>query len=200
VPITNWFYARVSTKKQDPKSQVNAARARGIPTKNIVVEVASGGRHDRPELARLLARLEPGDTLVTYKLDRLARSLHHLLTVVKDLEARGIAFETLDGINTKGSTGKLVLQIFGAVAEFEKNLLLERTMAGLEAARAEGRVGGRRRAMTPQQIEAVRQRMASGELKAHEAAKLHGISVRSLWRNLRWAADKAALKAMPAAA
>jgi hypothetical protein len=151
VPITNWFYARVSTKKQDPKSQVNAARARGIPTKNIVVEVASGGRHDRPELARLLARLEPGDTLVTYKLDRLARSLHHLLTVVKDLEARGIAFETLDGINTKGSTGKLVLQIFGAVAEFEKNLLLERTMAGLEAARAEGRVGGRRRAMTPQQ-------------------------------------------------
>jgi DNA invertase Pin-like site-specific DNA recombinase len=193
--MATWFYARVSTRKQDPKAQVNAARARGIPAKHVVVEVASGGRHDRPELAKLLARLEPGDTLVTYKLDRLARSLHHLLTLTKDLEARGIAFETLDGISTKGSTGKLVLQIFGAVAEFERNLLLERTMAGLDAARAEGRVGGRRRSMTPAQIEAVRQRMASGELKAHEAAKLHGISERSLWRNLKWATEAAAVRA-----
>src|SRR5687768_10158470 len=117
--MTTYFYARVSSRKQDHKSQVEAARQRGIPTKNIVVETASGARNDRPELVKLLARLERGDVLVTFKLDRLARSLHHLLTVVKDLEERGIAFETLDGINTKGSTGKLVLQIFGAVAEFE---------------------------------------------------------------------------------
>ena len=140
--VPTYFYARVSTKKQDPKAQVAAARQRGIPTKNIIVETASGAKNDRPELAKLLARLERGDTLVTFKLDRPARSLHHLLAVVKDLEERGIAFETLDGINTKGSTGKLVLQIFGAVAEFEKNLILERTMAGLRAARAEGKVGG----------------------------------------------------------
>jgi DNA invertase Pin-like site-specific DNA recombinase len=191
--MATWFYARVSTKQQDPKSQVAAARARGIPAKNIVVETASGAKHDRPELTKLLARLEPGDVLVTYKLDRLARSLHHLLTLVKDLADRGIAFETLDGISTKGSTGKLVLSIFGAVAEFERNLLLERTMAGLAAARAEGRVGGRRRVMSPQDIEAARRRMGEG-LKAHEVAKLYGISERSLWRNIRWAADVAAAR------
>jgi DNA invertase Pin-like site-specific DNA recombinase len=193
--VTTYFYARCSTKKQDPKSQVEAARQRGIPTKNIIVEFASGAKNDRPELTKLLARLEPGDTLVTYKLDRLARSLHHLLTVTKDLEARGVGFETLDGISTKGSTGKLVLQMFGAVAEFERNLILERTMAGLAAARSEGKVGGRKRTMTPQDIEAVRRRMAAGEIKAHEAAKLHGITERSLWRNLRWVADIEAAKA-----
>jgi len=178
-----------------PGSQVEAARQRGIPTKNIVVEVASGAKNDRPKLNALLASLQRGDVLVTYKLDRLARSLHHLLTVVKELEERGIAFETLDGINTKGSTGKLVLQIFGAVAEFERALILERTMAGLAVARADGKVSGRKRSMTPQDIEAVRRRMAAGELKAREAVKLHGITERSLWRNLRWASDVEALKA-----
>jgi DNA invertase Pin-like site-specific DNA recombinase len=192
--MATYFYARVSSKKQDHKSQVEAARQRGIPTNNIIVETASGARNDRPELAKLLARLERGDVLVTFKLDRLARSLHHLLTVVKDLEERGIAFETLDGINTKGSTGKLVLQIFGAVAEFERNLILERTLAGLAAARREGKVGGRKRTMTPQDIETVRQRMAAGEIKAHEAAAIHGVSERTLWRNLRWATDAKTVK------
>ena len=192
--MATYFYARVSSRHQDPKAQVAAARARGIPTANIVIETASGARHDRPELAKLLARLEPGDVLATFKLDRLARSLHHLLTVVKDLEERGIAFETLDGINTKGSTGKLVLSMFGAVAEFERNLILERTMAGLAAAKAEGKVGGRKRTMTPQQIEAARQDMKERKLKAHEVAAIHGISERSLWRNLRWAADAEAVK------
>ena len=179
--MPTYFYARVSTRRQDPKSQVEAARQRGIPTKNIIVETASGAKHDRPELGKLLARLQRGDVLVTYKLDRLARSLHHLLTVVKDLEDRGIAFETLDGINTKGSTGKLVLQIFGAVAEFEKDLILERTMAGLAAARAEGKVGGRKRTMSPQQIEAARRKLTVERQKAHEVAKIYGISERTLW-------------------
>jgi DNA invertase Pin-like site-specific DNA recombinase len=193
--MATWFYARCSTRKQSPDSQIEAARQRGIPTKNIVVEIASGGKNDRPKLNELLAKLEKGDTLVTFKLDRLARSLHHLLTVVKDLEARDITFETLDGLSTKGSHGKLVLGVMGSVAQFEKDLILERTMAGLAVARSKGHVSGRKRSMTPQQIEAVRQRMASGELKAHEAAKLHGISERSLWRNLRWAADVETLKA-----
>lgn len=193
--MATYFYARVSSRKQDPKSQIEAARKRGIPTKNIIVETASGAKNDRPQLAKLLTRLERGDVLVTFKLDRLARSLHHLLTVVKDLEQRGIAFETLDGINTKGPAGKLVLQLFGAVAEFERNLLLERTMAGLAAARAEGRVGGRRRVMKPQDIEAARRHITQRKLKAREVAKMYGVSERSLWRNLRWAADVEAVKA-----
>jgi DNA invertase Pin-like site-specific DNA recombinase len=193
--MATYFYARVSTRKQDPKAQVEAARQRGIPTKNIIVETASGAKNDRPELAKLLARLEPGDTLVTFKLDRLARSLHHLLTVLKDLDSRGIAFETLDGLSTKGSHGRLVIGVMGSVAQFEKDLILERTMAGLAAARAEGKVGGRKRTMTPQDIEAARRHITEGKLKAREVAKLYGLSERSLWRNLRWAADVKTLQA-----
>jgi len=196
--VATYFYARVSTKKQDHQLQVDAARERGIPAKNIIVETASGAKSTRPKLTKLLADLQHGDVLVTYKLDRLARSLSHLLDITRDLEGRGIAFETLDGISTRGgdgSVGKLVLQIFGAIAEFERNLILERTLAGLAVARSKGKVGGRKRAMTPEDIEAVRKRMKAGELKAHEAAKLFGISERSLWRNLRWASDVETLKA-----
>jgi DNA invertase Pin-like site-specific DNA recombinase len=193
--MATYFYARVSSRHQDPKAQVSAARERGIPAKNIIVETASGAKHDRPDLTKLLARLESGDVLVTFKLDRLARSLHHLLTVLKDLDARGIGFETLDGLSTRGSHGRLTLNVLGSVAQFERELMLERTMAGLKAARAEGRVGGRRRVMTPQDIEAARRHMTEGKLKAHEVARMYGVSERSLWRNLRWATEVDALKA-----
>jgi DNA invertase Pin-like site-specific DNA recombinase len=187
--MATYFYARVSTKQQDPKSQVEAARARGIPASRIVVETASGAKNDRPELAKLLAKVQPGDVLVTFKLDRLARSLHHLLTVLQDLDKRGIGFETLDGVSTRGPTGRLTLSVMGAVAQFEKELMLERTMAGLRAARVEGRVGGRRRKMKPQDVAQARRHMTEGKLKAREVAKMYGVSERSLWRNLRWAAD-----------
>jgi DNA invertase Pin-like site-specific DNA recombinase len=187
--MATFFYARVSTKGQDPKAQIEAALTRGIPAKHIIVETASGVRHDRPQLRQLLARLERGDVLVTYKLDRLARSLHHLLGVLQDLDARGIGFETLDGVSTRGATGRLTLSVLGAVAQFERDLMLERTMAGLNAARAEGRVGGRRRVLKPQDLEAARRHMTEGKLKAREVARMFGVSERSLWRNLRWAAD-----------
>ena len=183
------FYARVSSREQDPKSQVEAARARGIAAANIHIEKASGARHDRPVLTKLLAKLERGDVLVTFKLDRLGRSLAHLVKVLEELDARGIGFETLDGVSTKGSTGKLVLHILGSVAQFERQLLIERTMAGLKVARAEGRTGGRRRKMTPQDITTARKHMTDGKLKAREVAKMYGVSERSLWRNLRWAAE-----------
>jgi len=188
------FYARVSSKEQDPRSQVEAARARGIPAGNIHVETASGARHDRPVLAALLAQLKGGDTLMTFRLDRLGRSLSHLVKTLEDLEARKIAFETLDGVSTKGATGKLVLHVLASVAQFERQLLIERTMAGLAAARAEGRTGGNRRRMTPKDIVAARRHMTEGKLKAREVAKMYGISERSLWRNLRWAEDVETLR------
>jgi DNA invertase Pin-like site-specific DNA recombinase len=188
------FYARVSSKDQDPKPQIEAARARGIPTANIHLETASGGRHERPVLTALIKQLQAGDMLITFRLDRLGRSLAHLVKVLEDLEARGIGFETLDGVSTRGATGKLVLHILGSVAQFERQLLIERTMAGLAAARAEGRTGGNRRRMTPQQIEAARKHMAEGGLKAHQVAKMYGVSERSLWRNLRWAAELEAVR------
>jgi DNA invertase Pin-like site-specific DNA recombinase len=188
--LTIHFYARVSSRGQDAKSQVAAARARGIKAANIHTETASGARHDRPVLDQLLGKLEKGDVLVTFKLDRLGRSLAHLVKVLADLKARGIGFETCDGISTRdGATGELVLHILASVAQFERALLIERTMAGLNVARAEGRTGGRRRKMTPQDITAARKHMTDGKLKAHQVAAMYGISERSLWRNLRWAQD-----------
>jgi DNA invertase Pin-like site-specific DNA recombinase len=135
----------------------------------------------------LRKQLHIGFTGVCFRLDRLGRSLVHLVKVLEDLETRGIGFETLDGVSTRGATGKLVLHILGSAAQFERQLI-ERTMAGLKAARAEGRTGGNRRRMTPQQIETARKRMSEG-LKAREIATMYGVSERSLWRNLRWAAD-----------
>jgi len=134
-------YARVSTAEQDLAAQRRALAAAGCA--EIVEETASGGDAARPELARLLARIGPGDTLVVARLDRLARSLAHLLAVIAALEARGARFRSLaDPIDTTGPSGTLVLQILGAVAEFERALIRERTRAGLAAARARGRRGG----------------------------------------------------------
>jgi DNA invertase Pin-like site-specific DNA recombinase len=134
-------YARVSTAEQDLAAQRAALAAAGCV--EIVEETASGADVARPELARLLARIGRGDTLVVARLDRLARSLAHLLAVLARLEARGAGFRSLaDPIDTAGPSGTLVLQILGAVAEFERALIRERTRAGLAAARARGRRGG----------------------------------------------------------
>ncbi len=134
-------YARVSTGGQDLASQRAALAAAGCT--EVVEETGSGGNAARPALAALLDRLRPGDTLVVARIDRLARSLAHLLAVIGRLEARGIGFRSLgDPIDTAGPSGILVLQILGAVAEFERALIRERTLAGLAAARARGRVGG----------------------------------------------------------
>jgi DNA invertase Pin-like site-specific DNA recombinase len=134
-------YARVSTGGQDLAAQREALRAAGCA--EVVEETASGGDRARPALAALLGRLGPGDTLVVARIDRLARSLAHLLEVIGRLEARGAGFRSLgDPIDTSGPSGTLVLQILGAVAEFERALIRERTLAGLAAARARGRVGG----------------------------------------------------------
>lgn len=134
-------YARVSTAEQDLAAQCRALTAAGCA--EIVEETASGADRVRPQLARLLARIGRGDTLVVARLDRLARSLAHLLAVIAGLEARGARFRSLaDPIDTAGPSGTLVLQILGAVAEFERALIRERTRAGLAAARARGRRGG----------------------------------------------------------
>ncbi|WP_206489919.1 recombinase family protein [Rhodococcus sp. KRD162] len=110
---------------------------------------AYDGRRHRPELAALMDALRPGDTLVVWRLDRLGRSLPHLIETVTELEARGVAFKSLtEEINTTTPGGKLIFHIFGALAEFERNLIRERTMAGLSAARDRGRVGGRPSSLT----------------------------------------------------
>jgi DNA invertase Pin-like site-specific DNA recombinase len=150
-------YARVSTGGQDLGAQRAALRAAGCA--EVVEETGSGADRARPELVGLLRRLRPGDTLVVVRIDRLARSLGHLLSVMAALKARGVGFRSLgDPIDTEGPSGTLVLQILGAVAEFERALIRERTLAGLAAARAAGRVGGnpRLRARDPEALARLR--------------------------------------------
>ncbi|MHA3979136.1 recombinase family protein [Halovulum sp. GXIMD14794] len=134
-------YARVSTGEQSLDPQIRELAAAGCTT--IHEEYASGGNRARPVLARVLDRIEPGDTLVIVRLDRLARSLVHLLSVIEALDARGAHFRSLgDPVDTASPQGRFTLQILGSVAELERALIRERTRAGLSAARAEGRIGG----------------------------------------------------------
>lgn len=141
VPLPLIGYARVSTEDQNLGPQTDALRAAGCS--EVFEEFASGASRSRPELATALNRVRRGDTLVVVRIDRLARSLSHLLAVVEGLRAKGAHFRSLaDPIDTSGPSGVLVLQMLGAVAEFERSLIRERTKAGLQAAKARGRVGG----------------------------------------------------------
>lgn len=140
-------YARVSPRDQHLEPQLDALNKAGCET--IFQEKASGAKKARPEPDRMLAGLRPGDTVYIYKLDRLGRSLKHLLGMVAELEFRGVGLVSLtDAINTTPAQGRLVFNLFASLAEFEQELIRERTHAGLASARALGRVGGRRRGLS----------------------------------------------------
>src|SRR5271169_5473178 len=142
-------YVRVSTDDQDTAAQVAALKAAGC--ERIFREKASGGRWERPELHRLLDQLRKGDVLVVWKLDRLSRSLRDVLTIMERLGESAADFRSLtEAIDTTTAAGRMMMQIVGAFAEFERAMLKERTKAGLDAAREEGRIGGRRRGAAAQ--------------------------------------------------
>jgi DNA invertase Pin-like site-specific DNA recombinase len=144
-------YARVSTQDQTLSLQQNALTKAGC--NKIFTNTASGAKAERKGLEEALTYVRKGDTVVVWRLDRLGRSLPHLITTMTALEERGIGFKSLtENIDTTTSGGKLIFHIFGALAEFERNLIRERTQAGLLAARARGRIGGRPKALTPKQI------------------------------------------------
>jgi DNA invertase Pin-like site-specific DNA recombinase len=166
-------YLRVSTKDQKLHLQRDALLAAGVQEGYLYQDVASGATPARPGLEACLKALRPGDTLVVWKLDRLARSLVHLLKIVQDLEQRHIGFRILEGaeacLDTTTSTGKLFLGLLGLFAEFERNVIRERVVAGLIAARERGHRGGRRPKLSAaQQREA--QFLASGGMKKTEIA------------------------------
>ncbi len=144
-------YARVSTPEQKLRLQKDALRKAGC--KRIFTDVASGAQASREGLEKMLAFLRERDSLVVWKLDRLGRSLKHLIELVTELQARKIGFRSLqENIDTTTSGGKLVFHVFGALAEFERDLVQDRTRAGLAAARARGRKGGRRRVMDDKKV------------------------------------------------
>jgi DNA invertase Pin-like site-specific DNA recombinase len=137
-------YARVSTNEQNLDLQLDALKKEGVAPADIYTDKITSTKAERPGLETALSHLREGDTLVVWRLDRLARSLSHLINLVNRLAGQGIAFKSLtERIDTASATGKLVFHIFGALAEFERNLIKERTVAGLSAARARGRLGGR---------------------------------------------------------
>ncbi len=164
-------YARVSTIDQDNAAQVAALKAAGC--ERIFREKASGGRWDRPELHRLLDQLRKGDVLVVWKLDRLSRSLRDVLIVMERLSAAKAGFRSLtEAIDTTTPAGRMMMQMMGAFAEFERAMLRERTKAGLESARREGRIGGRRPKLSERQRAEIRRMVGRGEKSAADAARL----------------------------
>ena len=184
------FYARVSTRDQNPALQVDAARKMGVKNDDIFVEKASGSRGDRPVLAQALAVCEKGDTLACWKLDRVGRSVKHLSNLLADLEARGVHFRTVeDGLNTQGSTGKLVLHMLSAVAQFERDLIIERTRAGLAMARKNGKRLGPPVKWQPDMAKQARRLLDKGDLTAQEVANVLKVSRRTLFSGLRAARE-----------
>lgn len=176
-------YARISTQEQDTQAQVTALEK--AKCELIFHEQASGGRWDRPELHRLLEQLRKGDVLVVWKLDRLSRSLKDLLVILEKIEKAGAAFLSLtESIDTLTPAGRMMMQIVGSFAEFERAMLRERTKAGLESARKEGRVGGRRPKLTPQQQNEIISLVTSGTKTAADAARLFRVHPSTVTRLL----------------
>jgi DNA invertase Pin-like site-specific DNA recombinase len=176
-------YARVSTQDQKPELQLDALGATGC--EKVFVEKASGATRDRPELMAALDYVRKGDTLVVWKLDRLARSLKQLIETVELLEERGIGFKSLtESIDTTTSGGRLIFHIFAALAEFERNIIRDRTNAGLEAARARGRVGGRPKALSETDLTAARALLGDPMITTKQIAERLGVSLSTLYKHI----------------
>jgi len=176
-------YARVSTIEQNEDLQQDALDRAGCD--RVFVDKASGKLEHRPALDDMLAHLRAGDNVVVWRLDRLGRSLRHLIDVVSELERRGICLRSLtESIDTSTPGGKLVFHVFGALAEFERDLIRERTQAGLAAARARGRHGGRPTVWTPEKLLTARSMHASGQHDVASIARVLGVSRASVYRGL----------------
>ena len=176
-------YARVSIQDQDPQLQIDALREAGC--EKIYEEKASGAQRERPQLKAALAYMKEGDTLVVWKLDRLARSLRQLIETVEEMEGKGVGFRSLtESVDTTTSGGRLIFHIFAALAEFERSVIRERTTAGLAAAKARGRVGGRPPSLSAADIEVARTLLAEGSLTTTQVAKRLGVAVSTLYKHI----------------
>jgi DNA invertase Pin-like site-specific DNA recombinase len=176
-------YARVSTDGQDHTLQIDALRQVGC--EKVFIETASGTRTDRPELGKVLEQARQGDVLVVWRLDRLARSLRHLIDIADDLNRRGIALKSItESIDTTTPSGRFMFNILGALSTMEREIIVERTRAGLVAAAARGRKGGRPAALDEAKIRAAKAMLASGNMSAIEVAQQLGCAPSTLYRHL----------------
>jgi DNA invertase Pin-like site-specific DNA recombinase len=174
-------YARVSTDDQNLDLQRDALRVAGVGS--IYEEAVSGKDAARQELGHCLKALRAGDTLVVWRLDRLGRSLPDLVNIVAGLEEKGIGFESLtEKIETTSAAGKLVFHVFAALAEFERNLIRERTRAGLVAARARGRSGGRKPKLDARQIKEIKRLMSDPTIPVGQIAERYKVSRTTIYK------------------
>ena len=177
-------YARVSTEQQETEAQLPELRKAGC--RRIYQETMGGGTINRPELEKCLERLDKGDTLVVWRLDRLGRSIRDLLQIVDRLDRSGINFISLkERFDTSTAAGRLVFHFFAALTQFERELIRERTMVGLSSARARGRLGGRKKVLNPQQTRVVKTMWDSREHTRHEIAAHFTVSVATIDRVLK---------------
>ena len=177
-------YSRVSTEDQNLDLQNDALKQAGCD--KIIEEKVSGAKTDRAGLDEALSFLRKGDTLVVWKLDRLGRSLQHLIQVVNQLREKGIYFRSIqESLDTSSSGGKLIFHIFGALAEFERDVIRDRTMAGLAAARARGRVGGRPKIMTDKKVRLAKTLLADHTNTIDDVCETLGVSRATLYRYLK---------------
>jgi len=176
-------YARVSTADQNAQLQIDALMAAGCV--KVYTDKASGSLANRPELDKMIDGLRSGEVVVAWRLDRLGRSLKNLIVLVEDLAVKDVGFRSLsESIDTTTANGKLFFSLMGALAEFERDLVRERTMAGLEAARARGRVGGRPPVMTAEKIAVARQMYEAKQHTVEAIAKTIGVSRKTVYRHL----------------
>lgn len=176
-------YARVSTGEQSLNLQTDALRQAGC--EKIFTDKISGAKAERPGLSEMMKMLREDDTLIIWKLDRFGRSLKDLVLKVESLKERGIHFKSLtENIDTISPTGKLQFHFFSALAEFERDIIRERTMAGLRSARARGRIGGRPKAMTDEKLRLAQTLLKSKEHTVDEICQMVGVSRSTLYRYL----------------
>lgn len=176
-------YARVSTKKQSLDMQLDELKRYGC--EEIITEKESGAKKDRKELQLLLSKLRKDDTLVVYKLDRLGRTMHQLVNLLQEFNEKGIHFVSIkDGIDTSTTMGRFLFHIFGAMAEMEREVINERVISGVAAAKARGREGGRKKAHTPQQIQGMMEMLASGKTKV-EVCEMFDVARATLYRYIK---------------
>ena len=177
-------YARVSTHEQNLDLQLDALTKAGC--EKIYKDIGSGAKSDRPGLLEAIEFLRESDTLVVWRLDRLGRSLKHLIEIITGLHSNGKAFKSLqESIDTSTSGGKLIFHVFGALAEFERDLIRERTLAGLASARARGRLGGRPRVMSEKQVAMANSMMKDKSTPVSEICRALGVSKATLYRYLK---------------
>ena len=176
-------YARVSMQDQELSLQIDALKR--ADCEQIYEEKVSGKNTDRPKLANCLKALRTGDTLIVWRMDRLGRSLKDLVEIVTNLEAKGIHFVSItEKIETDTAAGKLMFHVFASMAEFERNLISERTRAGLAAARARGRIGGRKPALSEKDIEHAKLMLRNPKVTVTEVAARFGVTRQTIYRQV----------------